>query len=99
MAGWQDTSVSAAVYVLRHKRDVPASSHSAAAAGVAVLFSSHQLDPVEDLCEDMVIIDHGLVVPSGRVSAFPTKAAHRFLSLAVRGADTARLADPDVTSQ
>ena len=30
-----------------------------AAAGVTVLFSSHQLDLVEDLCEDVVIIDHG----------------------------------------
>ena len=33
-----------------------------AAAGTTVLFSSHQLDLVEDLCEDVVIIDHGRIV-------------------------------------
>ena len=27
--------------------------------GVAVVFSSHQLDLVEDVCQDVVIIDHG----------------------------------------
>jgi ABC-2 type transport system ATP-binding protein len=36
-----------------------------AAAGAAVLFSSHQLDLVEDLCEDVVIIDHGRIVLAG----------------------------------
>ena len=38
-----------------------------AARGAAVLFSSHQLDLVEDLCDDVVIIDHGRVVLSGTV--------------------------------
>lgn len=38
-------------------------------AGVPVLFSSHQLELVERLCDDVVIIDHGRVVASG--------AAHR----------------------
>jgi ABC-2 type transport system ATP-binding protein len=33
-----------------------------AAAGATVLFSSHQLDFVEDLCEDVVIIDRGHVL-------------------------------------
>ena len=36
-----------------------------AAAGATVLFSSHQLDLVEDLCEDVVIVDHGRVVLAG----------------------------------
>ena len=36
-----------------------------AAAGATVLFSSHQLDLVEDLCEDVVIIDHGRIVSPG----------------------------------
>ena len=35
--------------------------------GVAILFSSHQLDLVEDICEDVVIIDHGKVVLDGEV--------------------------------
>ena len=36
-----------------------------AAAGATVLFSSHQLDLVEHLCEDVVIIDHGHIVRAG----------------------------------
>ena len=38
-----------------------------AAAGVGIVFSSHQLDLVEDVCEDVVIIDHGAVVMAGPV--------------------------------
>ena len=37
-----------------------------AAAGVGVVFSSHQLDLVEDICEDVVIIARGRVVAAGR---------------------------------
>ena len=33
-----------------------------AARGAAVLFSSHQLELVEDICEEVVIIDHGRIV-------------------------------------
>jgi ABC-2 type transport system ATP-binding protein len=51
-----------------------------------VLFSSHQLDLVEDLCEDVVIIDHGRVVMSGRVDELRTTAEHRTLTVTVRGA-------------
>ncbi len=39
-----------------------------AAAGVTVLFSSHQLDLVEDLCESVAIIHHGRLVVSGAVA-------------------------------
>lgn len=67
-----------------------------AAAGAAVLFSSHQLDLVEDLCEDVVIIDHGRVVMSGRVDELRTTAEHRTLTVTVRGAGTGWL--PDVPS-
>jgi len=38
-----------------------------AAAGVTVLFSSHQLDLVEDICEAVAIIHHGRLVASGPV--------------------------------
>jgi len=38
-----------------------------AAAGAAVLFSSHQLDMVEELCRDVVIVHRGRVVASGPV--------------------------------
>ena len=36
-----------------------------AARGAAVVFSSHQLELVEDICEDVVIIDHGQIVATG----------------------------------
>jgi ABC-2 type transport system ATP-binding protein len=38
-----------------------------AAAGATVLFSSHQLDLVEHLCESVAIADHGRLVVEGRV--------------------------------
>ena len=38
---------------------------SEARRGATVLFSSHQLDLVEHLCEDAVIVDHGRVVAQG----------------------------------
>ena len=38
-----------------------------ARSGCGVLFSSHQLDQVEDLCETVTIIDHGRLVVTGRV--------------------------------
>jgi len=38
-----------------------------AAAGVTVLFSSHQLDLVEHLCEAVAIVHHGRLVIAGRV--------------------------------
>jgi len=39
-----------------------------AAAGVTVLFSSHQLDLVEDICEAVAIIHRGRLVVAGRVA-------------------------------
>ena len=48
-----------------------------AAAGAAVLFSSHQLEMVEDLCRRVVIVDGGRVVAAGSVdelrAAQPTR--------------------------
>ncbi len=48
-----------------------------AAAGASVLFSSHQLDVVQDLCEEVVIIASGRTIASGRIndlrSASPTR--------------------------
>ncbi len=50
------------------------------AAGVALLFSSHQLDVVEELTRDVVIIDHGRVVLSGDVDELRTASATRYAS-------------------
>jgi ABC-2 type transport system ATP-binding protein len=53
-------------------------------AGRCVLFSSHQLDLVEELCEAVVIIDHGRVVASGEVDELETGGSPR-LSVRVEG--------------
>jgi ABC-2 type transport system ATP-binding protein len=50
-----------------------------ARAGCCVLFSSHQLDQVEDLCEQVIIIDHGRLVVSGTVEELATSAGRRLL--------------------
>ena len=48
--------------------DMSAILKERAAAGVTVLFSSHQLDLVEDICEAVAIIYRGRLVVSGAVS-------------------------------
>ena len=50
-----------------------------ARAGCCVLFSSHQLDQVEDLCEQVTIIDHGRLVASGTVDELATSGARRLV--------------------
>ncbi len=47
--------------------------------GCCVVFSSHQLDQVEDLCESVTIIDHGRLVASGRVDDLATSGARRLV--------------------
>lgn len=56
-----------------------------ASAGKAVVFSSHQLDLVEDLCEDVAIINAGAIVVEGRVEALKDSAPIRHLELEVEG--------------
>ena len=51
------------------------------AAGRSLLFSSHQLDLVEDLCETIVMIDHGKVVMAGELAALRTASAERYLQV------------------
>ena len=56
-----------------------------AATGVAVVFSSHQLDLVEDVCQDVVIIDHGRIVMAGVVEELKAASPHRSLEITVDG--------------
>ena len=56
-----------------------------AATGATVLFSSHQLDLVEDLCEDVVIIDRGRVVLAGELDELRAGVAQRFVDIHFRG--------------
>ncbi len=56
-----------------------------AARGATVLFSSHQLDLVEDLCQDVVIIDHGRIVLAGELAELRARVPQRFVDIRFRG--------------
>lgn len=56
-----------------------------AAAGKAVVFSSHQLDLVEDICQDVAIIHQGRIVVKGVVRTLKADAPIRHLELEVGG--------------
>ena len=56
-----------------------------AAEGATVLFSSHQLDLVQDLCQDVVIIEHGRIVLAGELSELRAKVPDRFIDIRYRG--------------
>jgi ABC-2 type transport system ATP-binding protein len=57
-----------------------------AARGAAVLFSSHQLDLVEDICEEVAIIDHGHIVANADVRALGRASRRRRIELRLEGA-------------
>jgi ABC-2 type transport system ATP-binding protein len=56
-----------------------------AAGGATVLFSSHQLDLVEDLCQDVVIIEHGRIVLAGELAELRAKVPQRFVDIRYQG--------------
>lgn len=56
-----------------------------AGRGVPVLFSSHQLELVEQLCESVAIIDQGRLVANGRVDQLRS-GGPRLLRVELRGA-------------
>jgi ABC-2 type transport system ATP-binding protein len=62
-----------------------------AAAGVGVLFSSHQLDLVEDVCEDVVIIARGRIVAAGAIDELKARSGRRHLEVEVVGSNGAWL--------
>ena len=57
-----------------------------AARGAAVLFSSHQLDLVEHVCDDVAIIDRGRLVASGPIDALRRASRRRRIALRLEGA-------------
>jgi ABC-2 type transport system ATP-binding protein len=63
-----------------------------AAAGVPVLFSSHQLDLVERLCDDIVIINRGRVIAAGHARDLRAQRAGARYRLQL-GADAGWLRD------
>jgi ABC-2 type transport system ATP-binding protein len=52
-----------------------------AASGAAVVFSSHQLDVVEDLCEDLAVIANGRIVLEGTIEDVREAAPKRRLEV------------------
>jgi ABC-2 type transport system ATP-binding protein len=62
-----------------------------AASGVGVVFSSHQLDLVEEVCEDVVIISRGRVVAEGAIEALRAASGRRHLEVEVAGSGGAWL--------
>jgi ABC-2 type transport system ATP-binding protein len=57
-----------------------------AARGVPVVFSSHQLELVERLCESVVLINRGRIVAAGRIAELQSADPRRFLRIEVDGA-------------
>jgi ABC-2 type transport system ATP-binding protein len=57
-----------------------------AARGAAVLFSSHQLDLVEDICEDVAIVDHGRVIATGDLDSLRRASQRRWIEVQLEGA-------------
>jgi len=57
-----------------------------AARGAAVLFSSHQLELVEDVCEDVAIIDRGRIVAAGDLDALRRSSQRRRIAMRLEGA-------------
>jgi ABC-2 type transport system ATP-binding protein len=55
-----------------------------ATRGAAVLFSSHQLELVEDICEEVAIVDHGRIVATGDVDTLRRASRRRRISSSSR---------------
>ena len=53
--------------------------------GVAIVFSSHQLDLVEDVSEDVAIIDRGRIVLAGTLDELRARSQTRRLEIVVDG--------------
>jgi ABC-2 type transport system ATP-binding protein len=53
--------------------------------GAAIVFSSHQLDLVEDVCQDVAVIDRGRVVVEGDLEELKLKSETRRLDVVVDG--------------
>jgi ABC-2 type transport system ATP-binding protein len=59
---------------------------AAHADGAAVVFSSHQLELVERLCDEVVLIDHGRVAAHGTIEQLRSSRARNLWRVEVRGA-------------
>jgi ABC-2 type transport system ATP-binding protein len=53
-------------------------------AGAAVVFSSHQLDLVQDVCRDVVVIERGRVALAGSLDALRSASRRRYVDVGFR---------------
>jgi ABC-2 type transport system ATP-binding protein len=63
------------------------------ARGAAVLFSSHQLELVEHICEEVAIIDRGRIIATGTVDTLRRQSQQRRIELHLDGAPSGWLPD------
>jgi ABC-2 type transport system ATP-binding protein len=75
-SGLDPVGVDVLTEVLRERAD----------AGVPVMFSSHQLDLVERICDSVVILHNGRVVAGGPVNELRAERSDRTLRVEVEGA-------------
>jgi ABC-2 type transport system ATP-binding protein len=61
--------------------------HERSAAGAAVVFSSHQLELVERICDSVAIVSRGRIVAAGRVEELREQRSTARLRVEVEGAD------------
>jgi ABC-2 type transport system ATP-binding protein len=54
-----------------------------------VVFSSHQLDLVERLCDEVVLIDHGRIAAQGTIDELRASRSRNLWRIGVRGVDGA----------
>jgi ABC-2 type transport system ATP-binding protein len=76
-SGLDPVGVDALAGVLRRQTD----NH-----GVPVVFSSHQLDLVERLCDEVVLIDKGRVLAAGPIEELRASRARRLVRVEIAGA-------------
>ncbi|MDP9269828.1 MAG: ATP-binding cassette domain-containing protein [Chloroflexota bacterium] len=57
--------------------------------GKTIIFSTHQMEQVEELCESIAIIDRGRVVEAGRLRDIKRRTGRQVVRLALEGADGA----------
>lgn len=62
-------------------------------ATVPVLFSSHQLELVERVCDDLVILDHGRIAAAGSPDELRRRGPNRYRVVLADGADAGWLRD------
>jgi ABC-2 type transport system ATP-binding protein len=77
--------------------DLATTLRNRVAAGRTIVFSSHQLDLVQDLCETIVMLDRGRTVLAGPVADLRASSGTRQLRLTLHGDRSWLAAFPDVT--